>query len=75
MQACLKKAGVQLPQFHPGDTVIVQGTTSKDGTVTATQVNATASGATGGLGGLFGRFGGGGPGQGGVQASPPAGGG
>jgi hypothetical protein len=62
--------------IHPGDTVIVQGTTAKDGTVTATQVNATAAGATGGLGGLFGAFGGGGQrsGAGGQQQAPPDGG-
>jgi len=62
--------------IHPGDTVIVQGTTAKDGTVTATQVNATAAGATGGLGGLFGAFGGGGQrsGAGGQQQAAPDGG-
>jgi hypothetical protein len=61
--------------IHPGDTVIVQGTTAKDGTVTATQVNATASGARSGLAGLFGAFGGaGGAGAGPQQAAPPAGG-
>jgi hypothetical protein len=61
-----RTASASAGAIHPGDTVIVQGTTSKDGTVTATQINATASGATGGLGGLFGRFGaGGGPPQGG----------
>jgi hypothetical protein len=64
-----RTASTSTGAIHPGDTVIVQGTTSKDGTVTATQVNATASGATGGLGGLFGRFGGGGgPPQGGAAS-------
>jgi hypothetical protein len=44
--------------IYPGDTVIVQGTKSKDGSVSATQVTATAKGAgTGGFGG----FGGGRP--------------
>jgi hypothetical protein len=59
--------------IHPGDTVIVQGTTAKDGTVTATQVQASAAGATSGLGRLFGGFGGGG-GQGGGAPPAPAGG-
>jgi hypothetical protein len=48
--------------IHPGDTVIVQGTKSKSGTITATQINATASGAAGGLAGLFGGGGGQAPG-------------
>jgi hypothetical protein len=62
--------------IHPGDTVIVQGTTSKGGTVTATEIQATAAGATSGLGALFGRFGGGGgpPQGGGAQQAPPDGG-
>jgi hypothetical protein len=38
---------------HPGDTVIVQGTKSSGGTVTATSVTATAKNATSGLAGLF----------------------
>ena len=29
--------------IHPGDTVIVQGTKSSSGTITATQINATSS--------------------------------
>jgi hypothetical protein len=64
--------------IHPGDTVIVQGTTSKEGTVTATQVNATSSSATSGLAGLFGGggLGGGRAGQGpGAGALQPPGGG
>ena len=62
--------------IHPGDTVIVQGSTSKNGTVTATQINATAAGATSGLAGLFGGggFGGaGGQGSGPQQAAPDGG--
>jgi hypothetical protein len=64
--------------IHPGDTVIVQGTKSSNGTITATQINATSSSAAGGLAGLFG--GGGGPGGGGQggggaggapQSAPP----
>jgi hypothetical protein len=65
--------------IHPGDTVIVQGTRSSSGTITATQINATASGAVSGLAGLFGGGGGfgggralGGGGQGGATAPPPA---
>jgi hypothetical protein len=62
--------------IHPGDTVIVQGKKSSSGTITATQINATASGAVSGLAGLFGGGGGrafgGGGGQGGATAPPPA---
>jgi hypothetical protein len=46
---------------HPGDTVIVQGSTSSSGTVRAARVTATASNAASGLlggGGGFGGFGG-----------------
>jgi hypothetical protein len=43
---------------HPGDTVIVQGTKSTSGTVTATSIAATAKNATGGVAGLFGARGG-----------------
>ncbi len=62
--------------IHPGDTVIVQGKKSSGGTITATQINATASGAVSGLAGLFGGGGGrafgGGGGPGGATAPPPA---
>jgi hypothetical protein len=38
--------------IYPGDTVVVQGTKGKDGSVSATRVSATAKGAsTGGFGG------------------------
>jgi hypothetical protein len=73
--------------IHPGDTVVVQGTKSSSGTITATQINATSSAAASGLAGLFGGggglrgFGGGGGGGagggaaggsgGGAQAAPP----
>jgi hypothetical protein len=40
-------------EVHPGDTVVVQGTKSSSGTVTATSVTATAKNATSGLAGLF----------------------
>ena len=66
--------------IHPGDTVVIQGTKSAGGTITATQINATSSSAASGLGGLFGggtRPGGAGAagagGGGGAQASPPQG--
>jgi hypothetical protein len=58
--------------IHPGDTVVVQGTKSSSGTVTATQINATSTAAASGLAGLFGGggglrgFGGGGGGGGGA---------
>jgi hypothetical protein len=61
--------------IHPGDTVIVQGTKSSSGTITATQINATSSSAAGGLAGLFGGGGagagfGGGAGGGGAGGAP-----
>lgn len=62
--------------IHPGDTVIVQGSKSSSGTITATQINATAAGATSGLAGLFGGGGfggGGGQGPGPQQATPDGG--
>lgn len=61
--------------IHPGDTVIVQGTKSSSGTITATQIQATSSSATSGLAGLFGGggFGGGGQGPGPQQAAPDGG--
>jgi hypothetical protein len=49
-RTAVAKAG----QVHPGDTVIVQGTKSSSGTVTATSVTATAKNATSGLSGRFG---------------------
>jgi hypothetical protein len=63
------KSGIR--KVHPGDTVVVVGSTRANGTVTASQLTATASGATtlGGFG--FGGFGGAGGGTGG---SPPGGG-
>jgi hypothetical protein len=57
--------------IHPGDTVIVQGSTAASGTVTASSVVATASNASGGFGGLFGGGGTGGPPAG---LTPPSGG-
>jgi hypothetical protein len=65
--------------IHPGDTVVVQGTKSSSGTVTATQINATSSAAASGLAGLFGGggglrgFGGGGGGGGGAGGGPGGG--
>jgi hypothetical protein len=71
-----RTASTSAGAIHPGDTVIVQGSTSKSGTVTATQINATAAGATSGLAGLFGGGGfdrGGGQGSGPQQAPPDGG--
>jgi hypothetical protein len=48
-----RTAVAKVGEVHPGDTVIVQGTKSSSGTVTATSVTATAKNATGGLSGLF----------------------
>jgi hypothetical protein len=59
---------------HPGDTVLITGSTGASGTVTAAQVTATASGVTPGGFGAGGRFGGrqGGaaPGAGGGASAP-----
>jgi hypothetical protein len=53
---------------HPGDSVVITGSTASNGTVTAGQITATASGVTpggfGGFGGGGGRFGGQQPGGG-----------
>ena len=76
-----RTASTSAGAIHPGDTVIVQGTKSANGTVTATQVNATSSSAAGSLAGLFrgGLGGGGGSGFGGAApsggqgGSPPGG--
>jgi hypothetical protein len=57
---------------HPGDTVVVTGSTAANGTVTAAQITATANGVTPGG---FGGFGGGGRPGGQAGAAPPASGG
>ena len=49
-----RTAVAKVGAVHPGDTVIVQGTKSSSGTVTATSVTATAKNATSGLAGRFG---------------------
>jgi len=62
--------------IHPGDTVIVQGTKSNNGTITATQINTTSSSATTGLAGMLGGgggFGGGQPPGGGAPQAAPGG--
>jgi hypothetical protein len=64
--------------IHPGDTVVVQGTTSKSGTVTASRVTATSKTAAATRGGFAGGgFGGGGfaGGGGGAPAQSGAAGG
>jgi hypothetical protein len=49
-----RNAKTSLSGLAPGDTVVVQGTTAKNGTVTAASVAATAQGVTAGFGGLGG---------------------
>jgi hypothetical protein len=52
-----RNAKAQQDELRPGDTVVVQGATAKNGTVSATSVAATAAGVTpagGGFGGGFG---------------------
>jgi hypothetical protein len=69
----VRTAGTSVGAVHPGDTVVVQGSAAKDGTVKATRVSATAAGAGGGgFGG--GGFGGGGFGGGRPGAAPQGGG-
>jgi hypothetical protein len=41
-----RNASATASAIHPGDTVVIQGTTSAGGTVKATSVSATASGVT-----------------------------
>jgi hypothetical protein len=47
-----RNASAGASAIHPGDTVVVQGTSASDGTVDATSVSATASGVTGAGGGF-----------------------
>jgi hypothetical protein len=49
-----RNAASSTSAIHPGDTVVVQGAKSKDGTVVATRVNATAQGVSPGGGGFGG---------------------
>jgi hypothetical protein len=73
-----RTAKARAAAVHPGDTVVVQGAKSKNGTVSATRITATAAGASGGGGfgggGGGGGFGGGGGGGGGGGAGGGAGG-
>jgi hypothetical protein len=63
--------------IHPGDTIVVQGSTSKSGTVTASRITATSAAAAAGRpafgGGGFGGGGGGAPGGGAAPGSASAG--
>jgi hypothetical protein len=50
-----KQVNTSVKGVHPGDTVVVQGTTRSDGSVQASTVrDSGSSGAGGGIGGLFG---------------------
>jgi hypothetical protein len=49
-----RDAKTSLSALQPGDTVVVQGTTAKSGTVTASSVSATQDGVTAGRGGFGG---------------------
>jgi hypothetical protein len=55
--------------IHPGDTVVVQGSTAKGGTVTASRITATSAAAAAGRPG----FGGGGAAPGAATAGKPGG--
>ncbi len=48
-----RNAKTTISGLEPGDTVIVQGTKSSTGTVTATSVSDTAQGVSAGIGGAF----------------------
>jgi hypothetical protein len=66
--AVTRNAKANQDELRPGDSVVVQGATAKDGSLTATSVAATAPGVTTSGGGGFGRgagFGGGGASTGG----------
>lgn len=62
-----RNATATIPSLKPGDTVVVQGSRAKNGTVSATSFAATAAGVT--TTGGFGGFGGGGGGAGGRAAT------
>jgi hypothetical protein len=47
-----RNASAGASAIHPGDTVVIQGTTASNGTVKASSVSATASGVTGAGGGF-----------------------
>ena len=57
--AVTRDAAATLSQLHPGDTIVIEGATGKDGTVTASSVSATAPGVPASTGGGFSGFGGG----------------
>ena len=67
-----KSVGVGKAALRPGDTVVVQGLKSSDGTIQATSLNDTGAGALGGFGGGSG-LAGGGSGAGGGRAGTGAG--
>jgi hypothetical protein len=49
-----RNASSSVTHVHPGDTVVIQGSTASSGTVTASSITATAKGVTpGGFGGGF----------------------
>jgi hypothetical protein len=52
-----RNAKAKQDELRPGDSVVVQGATAKNGIVTATSVAATAAGVTSAGGGLRGGFG------------------
>lgn len=58
-----RTAGSSVHAIHPGDTVVVEGSKGKDGTVSASTVRATAASQGGGGGALQQLFGGGGGGR------------
>ncbi len=69
-----RNASSSVGNIHPGDTVVIQGSTASSGTVTASGITATAKGvAPGGFGGAFPGATGGGttPGSGATNGSAP----
>jgi len=64
-----RDANASASAIHPGDTVVIQGTTAANGTVTATSVSATATGVTRAGGGFPGGQAGGGQSAGAATSS------
>ena len=70
-----RNASSSVANVHPGDTVVIQGSTASSGTVTASSIIATAKGVTpGGFGGAFPGAAAGGGATGGTGAAPESGG-
>ncbi|HUZ21129.1 MAG TPA: hypothetical protein VMU75_11230 [Acidimicrobiales bacterium] len=65
-----RDAGTTLSTLKPGDTVVVQGTKAKNGTVSASSISATAAGVSAGFGAALGGGSPGGSSSGAGSSSP-----